>query len=512
LLIDGGNANRAGYVHRYVKANIFGSKALDRILVTHYDKDHSGGIVELLNADNRYRLLNIIADEAGRVVPATNDERHRIAAATGAAIAAMAGCYNGSAYRSGANYSFLAEDIGKQAARALPGDKPSGSIAKWAADWVESACYVDMSGVNDSLVAKKSTRARLAREAGKAAGTTRGGETERTAAAYRALEAAVLAGVSANSCFMTDGLYADTRLFDVGELTDVGLEVARSKDAYGRAVEGKLLLNSDMNVTVPGLKRPRTTPTLSQEILWGDDPPEGAPLAYVVAINGAVRNGTRSRAFQGGEAENKASIALIIRFNNFFFYTGGDLPWQGEDFIPADVKANGLPDPWHAGQSFAVPDHICAFKCGHHGSQTSSSEAFVTGLGASAALISAGESGNEHPDQVVVDRLFGNPQIQNFYFTNLFYQTNHVPASQGESQLSPPPGAKGRIAGDNKKDANHVRRGDVVLKVTQKRSESTTHPPMMLDDDGVHHGFTVEYWDDGDGNDRGQLLCVAHPH
>lgn len=53
ILIDGGLLGYAETVHNFIDPILRGyGYPLDHILVSHYDKDHSGGIIGLLNADN----------------------------------------------------------------------------------------------------------------------------------------------------------------------------------------------------------------------------------------------------------------------------------------------------------------------------------------------------------------------------------------------------------------------------------------------------------------------------
>jgi hypothetical protein len=53
ILIDGGVLGYAETVHNFIDPILKGyGYPLDRILVSHYDKDHSGGVIGLLNADN----------------------------------------------------------------------------------------------------------------------------------------------------------------------------------------------------------------------------------------------------------------------------------------------------------------------------------------------------------------------------------------------------------------------------------------------------------------------------
>ena len=53
ILIDGGLLGYAETVHNFIDPILRGyGYTLDHILVSDYDKDHSGGVIGLLNADN----------------------------------------------------------------------------------------------------------------------------------------------------------------------------------------------------------------------------------------------------------------------------------------------------------------------------------------------------------------------------------------------------------------------------------------------------------------------------
>jgi beta-lactamase superfamily II metal-dependent hydrolase len=91
MLIDGGEAGFAETVHNYVAAQLGPlGIPLDHILVSHYDGDHSGGVTALLQADNLWRVCDLIA---GPVAVSANLGRNRPEqVAYGAAAAAWCIC------------------------------------------------------------------------------------------------------------------------------------------------------------------------------------------------------------------------------------------------------------------------------------------------------------------------------------------------------------------------------------------------------------------------------------
>ena len=131
------------------------------------------------------------------------------------------------------------------------------------------------------------------------------------------------------------------------------------------------------------------------------------------------------------------AIGLAIRFGNFFFFTAGDLPGQGELLVAPRLLGTGFPNP-QGGPAFAPATRIAAFKVSHHGAASSTPAAFLQAINARAAFISCGKNTfgkdtDPHPTQAVVDRL--NAGVPRFFLTNCKYTTQYIPASDGEDQL-----------------------------------------------------------------------------
>ncbi|HEX5749683.1 MAG TPA: hypothetical protein VFZ09_25860 [Archangium sp.] len=98
--------------------------------------------------------------------------------------------------------------------------------------------------------------------------------------------------------------------------------------------------------------------------------------------------------------DNVASIACLLRMNSFVYYTAGDLTSGIEDKLDDLSK------------------HVCAFKCGHHGAETSTSEDLVDNIKPTAAFISAGRHVHGHPRQEIIKNLCDSNSLQRFYSTN----------------------------------------------------------------------------------------------
>lgn len=108
-----------------------------------------------------------------------------------------------------------------------------------------------------------------------------------------------------------------------------------------------------------------------------------------------------------GFIANNHSIALRIQFHTFRYYTAGDLETCVEDKILPDVLEK--------------KGHLCAMKCGHHGSSGSTSRKFLKQSRPTVALISCGNSAYCHPDDEVIGNLYQVPSLQQLYLTNCFY-------------------------------------------------------------------------------------------
>lgn len=90
-----------------------------------------------------------------------------------------------------------------------------------------------------------------------------------------------------------------------------------------------------------------------------------------------------------GHDENDNSVALLVEMGPFRYFVGGDIEEQTEGKLAAHD---------------AVLD-VDVYQADHHGSHTSSSEAFLTDLAPSVVVISNGNHGlYRHPRQVTLDR------------------------------------------------------------------------------------------------------------
>lgn len=509
VLIDGGLGRYANTVHRYITQHPE-LGGVDHILVSHYDKDHSGGVLALLIADNLYRICAVLALAAGDAAAAAansgGDQDHQIAAAAAAIYAAMNGAYDDRhndhsqiAVIAGNIAQFLILDNNITDVQAADAGSDAGSNA------VQQASQAFLLNPIIVRAAMKTQRA-VWRSGGIAAGTTNGNAAARTYSAFQFIFDHLRNTVGQHSRFQTGGIYQNTHIIDIGNTNHV-------PDNYVDVVEGRFIMNNDRQVQAPQINRERTTnPVLGNEVLWNSGPasiaaPANSPALFVVARRAHIWNGPPN-PIQIGLDGNGDSIGLILRFNQFFYYTGGDLPSQGEDLIANAIMANGLPNP-AGGAAFNMPHRIACFKCGHHGSRHSTSQNFLNTIQPRGALISCGRNqfgiGDNHPEQNVINRLHNHPDIRYFYLTNCNYETNHVPASQGNDQL-PVPGNKSRVAGQN--DVPNLQagrnRGNIRLSINQAESNSN-NVIGPLQPGEVLRQYHVRYYDDDGGVQNFQI-------
>ena len=97
--------------------------------------------------------------------------------------------------------------------------------------------------------------------------------------------------------------------------------------------------------------------------------------------------------------ESNRSSAFLIQFGKFRYYTGGDLESWYEDKFVSDLKDG---------------THLCSFKCGHHGSSSSTSEKFLTDTQARHGVISCGRHSYYHLRTGETSLRLPSPQLVRF--------------------------------------------------------------------------------------------------
>lgn len=490
MLIDGAEPEMGSWVDDYIAGVGLGGP-VNHMVLTHYNRDHSGGLRSILLADNLFDLAETLATVAAPHALAGTREQQ--VAGTAAAINnAGLGSYDGNAGR-----VVVAVNNARAAVAAGDTDNQAAVEGYRAAEQRGGPPGVP------SLIPANSPRRRSgtagAIEAANQIAAGVFGGAAMVAAIRDAIIATLQPGLLAGAAFDINGNYAATHVIDLGNLPPLmGAE-------WPNAIAGTV--NNYTNPMVaPHCNRARTTPALGAEVLWNSGPlamapPAGAPAAYVLSRRGRVWQGTGNAPFQfgAGLGDNDSSIGLLIRFNNFFYFTGGDLPFQEEDPLIAAVRNPALCLP-NAGGLWPLPARLASFKCSHHGANTSTSQNFLNAGIPRSALISAGWNVNfEHPGVNLLTRLTNQASIVNFYMTNCNFDTPLVPASTWPPAPQLVAGNKSRVSGDNNNDNTLPgrNRGDIHLQVTQAMSIAAPGPGRQyqvtfFDDDPVAPGFVVE--------------------
>jgi hypothetical protein len=255
---------------------------------------------------------------------------------------------------------------------------------------------------------------------------------------------------------------------------------------------------------MPGIARVTADnpPPLGTELFWRGAAPPAPSAPYAVVVSGP-QGSTAGQVWQGvgvnpfalnaGEISNQQSIGLVIKFNEFTFLTAGDLPTQGEDALAAallnqplsnGVQGGTLPGP------IPLP-RMAAFKCGHHGAETCTSDTMLAELEPVSAVISCGFK-NDHPKPETLQRLedaqrldavagVNVPTLRAVILTNCRYARTQVAAAPTTDGAAPPPAGSVNqwmpnsrmwIAGDNA--VNNLQagrqRGDIHIRVFEHRS------------------------------------------
>lgn len=126
------------------------------------------------------------------------------------------------------------------------------------------------------------------------------------------------------------------------------------------------------------------------------DVPNGCPVGLTCV---AVDN-------SGTHDENACSIALVLEYGAFRYFTAGDLPSSIETTLVATIG------------------RLDALKCGHHGSANSTPAELLSTCKPRLAFISCGEQNYGHPTYDVVERLM--KANVDFYLTNCIHNRRGV--------------------------------------------------------------------------------------
>ncbi len=483
MLIDGGLGVNGQVINQYM--NNTGVNNLDYIVLTHYDQDHYDGIGNLLIADN---FTNIISTLANTVVSIFRDLPN--GTSTPNALAVVAGTLwitiHGAYTKDNTRHKLLIDVVNKILAENFPSNvdlnmilNTGTGIAKNCRDYYSRR---EIPKVYRSLIVSNEAIKKAIRHGTITVNKVLSDSSIQFKARniqerlYTILFHTLKSTVPSSAHFWTKQRCKNTQIIDLGNRT--------LPSQYIEIINGTYTQTAGGNTTVkaPNINRGRKSVTvndLGMELFWsttGGAPPNNAPQIFLMACHQVAWPNTRFSAIQ---ANNDVGIALMLRFNNFHFYTGGDLSYTGEEAIAAAVMNQGL--PMVGGGNFPAPPRIACFKVGHHGAATSSSANFLNAIQPACGLISCGkQASHEHPVQAVIDRLNSNSSFI-YFLTNCRYITQHIPASSGYDQLTSP-NHRSRVAGDNSDDRGsepgHIRVAVQETAVT-----------------GPNRSFTVAYYD-----------------
>ncbi|HEY0738272.1 MAG TPA: hypothetical protein VGD69_25365 [Herpetosiphonaceae bacterium] len=191
-------------------------------------------------------------------------------------------------------------------------------------------------------------------------------------------------------------------------------------------------------------------------------PADHPPTMINIAANQYVRrtNAQPLWVFSLAIDDNPESLGWLLRFNNFSYYSAGDLT------IPLEEQAA------------LYTGNVTALKLSHHGANTSTSQTFIDRLNPRVAVISCGYNNSYgHPTQTIVNRLEAKASIENYFLTSCGANNNLLPGCSGTNQWTAD--TKSRVSGAQ----NPAHPGHVIIRVTEAQSLATP-------------GFSVRYYED----------------
>jgi len=126
---------------------------------------------------------------------------------------------------------------------------------------------------------------------------------------------------------------------------------------------------------------------------------DGDVTTRIVSLNGnGVLNPPHDST--GPNDENDFSVAMVVEYNDFQFYVGGDLSGMTSGGY-TDIETSVAPE---------VGD-IEVYQVNHHGSHYSSNQYFIDTIDPEVSIISVGENNYGHPDSIIVERLSETSEV-----------------------------------------------------------------------------------------------------
>lgn len=191
--------------------------------------------------------------------------------------------------------------------------------------------------------------------------------------------------------------------------------------------------------------------------------PESVPVKMVLAAVDQYAKPSGGHKICGDKnKKNCSSIAILYQMGGFLYYSGGDLPRDGENAIVGNLSE----EKYDLVKSEAFQGYT-GFKAGHHGSKTATSDEFLNAFCPGYGVISCGdhtgkgEKNYEFPHKETMLKLIRLESIRNVFATA-------YPNVDEEELREVEASQKVVVTGffsDEPKEKRYNRRGDMVCTV-----------------------------------------------
>jgi hypothetical protein len=291
ILIDGGLPGYAEAVHNFIDPIRRGyGYPLDHILVSHYDKDHSGGVIGLLNADNMRVVSEAISNAVAKAAQwaATGIRPQQIACGAVAAAATILGACGLDADQ----ILTMCQVVFPQAVGKT--DDEAAEIGfNYALEHTNKlqsfpTHQVGETGRGKDIAKISSIAAAIAIASGNNPAT----------AAFGAVFLLIARTLPNQLRLDTGGRYCNVHLIDIGQ----PIWPSQSAEIYADAATGQYITKANRMIA-PGINRTRTMPAPGDEIPWNSGAsrtpaPPHSPGIFCLAINSWVWQGIGNNPVQ----------------------------------------------------------------------------------------------------------------------------------------------------------------------------------------------------------------------
>jgi hypothetical protein len=289
ILIDGGLLGYAETVHNFINPILRGySYPLDHILVSHYDKDHSGGVIGLLNADNMRVVSETISNAVANAAQwaASGTRAQQIACGALAASATILG-----AYCLNVNKILTMCQVVFPCAAGKTDDEAADIGFNYALEHANK-----LEGFPALQVGETGRCKNIAKISAVAAAIAIASGNNPATAAFGAIFLLIGKTLPNQPRFDTGGRYCNVHLIDIGQ--PILPQSIRYTPTWRL---GKSIARAN-RVIAPGVNRARTTPAPGYEVLSnsaaGPAPAPHSPGIFCRAINSWVWQGIGNNPVQ----------------------------------------------------------------------------------------------------------------------------------------------------------------------------------------------------------------------